>query len=99
MTSASGAIFAKAEVVGGAGVSEVTTMLAVDVGERCNAKGCMWSACVVLKAGLGRARICDRRFSSKKVACSSITINKLGQQLRPTSFQEAGNHTFPVLWS
>lgn len=39
MTSASGAILAKGEVSEGAGVREVTTMLAVDVGDRCNASG------------------------------------------------------------
>lgn len=43
MTSASGAILANGDVVGGAGVSEVTTMLAVDVGDRCNASGCICS--------------------------------------------------------
>lgn len=40
MTSASGAILAKGEVVAGAGVREVTTILAVEVGERCNVSGC-----------------------------------------------------------
>ena len=41
MTSASGAIFANGDVFEGRGVREVTTILAVDVGERCNASGCM----------------------------------------------------------
>lgn len=41
MTSASGAILANGEVSEGAGVREVTTILAVDVGERCNASGCI----------------------------------------------------------
>ena len=68
MTSASGAILANGDVFGGAGVREVTTMLAVDVGDRCNASGCMCSDCVALYEGLGRARICDRRLSSRNVA-------------------------------
>lgn len=57
MTSASGAIFANADVSGGAGVSEVMTILAVDVGERCNASGCMCSVCAALYPGFGSARI------------------------------------------
>lgn len=43
ITSASGAILANGEVSGGAGVSDVITILAVDVGDRCKAKGCMCS--------------------------------------------------------
>lgn len=42
MTSASGAILANGDVAGGAGVNEVTTIFAVDVGERCNVSGCRW---------------------------------------------------------
>ena len=42
ITSASGAILAKGDVVGGAGVSEVTTIFAVEVGERCKVSGCKW---------------------------------------------------------
>lgn len=73
MTSASGAILAKGEVSGGAGVREVTTILAVDVGERCNASGCICTDCAALYVGLGRARICDKRLSSRNVAWSSMT--------------------------
>ena len=74
MTSASGAILANGEVSEGAGVREVTTILAVDVGERCNASGCICTDCPALYVGLGRARICDKRLSSRNVAWSSMTI-------------------------
>jgi len=73
MTSASGEIFANGEVFDGAGVSEVTTTFAVDVGERCNASGCICSPSVVLYVGFGSARICDKRLSSRNVAWSSMT--------------------------
>jgi hypothetical protein len=73
MTSASGAILANGVVSDGAGVREVTTILAVDVGERCNASGCICTDCAALYVGFGRARICDRRLSSRNVAWSSMT--------------------------
>jgi len=71
MTSASGAILANADETGAAGVREVMMMFAVDVGERCSVRGCVCSVCPddgLSNAGFGRARICERRFSSRKVA-------------------------------
>ena len=45
MTSASEAILAKGDELGIGGISDVTITLAVDVGERCKARGCEWLAC------------------------------------------------------
>lgn len=45
MTSASGAIFAKAEAVGAGGVRDVIIMFAVEVGERWRVRGWVFSAC------------------------------------------------------
>lgn len=55
---------------------EVTTILAVEVGERCKVSGCKWSAGLVdapVNAGFGRARIWCSRFNSRNDACSSMT--------------------------
>ena len=73
MTSASGDIFTNACVLAGAGVSEVTSILAVEVGVRCNVSGCECPA-----AGLGSARTCDRKFISRKFACSSMISQSVG---------------------
>lgn len=72
MTSASGLILAKGVVEGRDGVRAVTRMLAVEVGERCRVRGCG----DVVKVGLGSARIWERRLSSRKVACSSMTEDR-----------------------
>jgi hypothetical protein len=61
MTSASGEILTKGWLLAGAGVREVTVMLAVDVGVRCKVRGCEWPA-----AGFGRARTWERKFISRK---------------------------------
>lgn len=68
MTSASGASFAKGCVADATGDNDVTTMLAVDVGDRCNVIGCDWPA-----VGLGRARTCEMKFISRNRAWSSMT--------------------------
>ena len=60
MTSASGEILTKSELVGGAGATEVTMMFAVVVGDRCRVNGCG-----VCAWGLGNARICDKKLSSR----------------------------------
>lgn len=86
MTSASGAIFANGDAVGGAGVREVTMILAVDVGERCKASGCICSVCASLYVGFGRARICDRRLSSRNVAWSSMTMAQVVSYCIETPF-------------
>jgi len=72
MTSASGEIFTKAWPPDGAGVSDVTTTFAVDVGVKCSVSGCEWPA-----AGFGRARTWDRKFISRKWAWSSMTTISL----------------------
>jgi hypothetical protein len=40
ITSASGEILTKSDVLGGAGAMEVTVMFAVVVGDRCSVRGC-----------------------------------------------------------
>ena len=78
MTSASAASFAKGKDEGKAGTKEVTTMLAVEVGERWSVSG--WTCDLgedegdPLKVGFGRARTWACRLVSKKFACSSITF-------------------------
>jgi hypothetical protein len=60
ITSASGAILAKGMVFGIGGTKEVTMMLAVDVGDRCNVKGwafSVWEVALLVYAGFGSARI------------------------------------------
>jgi hypothetical protein len=69
MTSASGASFANGCVADAPGDKDVTIMLAVDVGERCNVIGCDCPA-----VGLGRARTCEIKFISRKRAWSSMTV-------------------------
>jgi hypothetical protein len=69
ITSASGASFAKGCVADAPGDNDVTIILAVDVGERCNVIGCDCPA-----AGLGRARTCEMKFISRKRAWSSMTV-------------------------
>lgn len=69
MTSASGEILTNGCVLAGAGVSDVTVMLAVDVGVRWSVRGCEFPA-----AGLGKARTWERKFISRKEECSSMTV-------------------------
>lgn len=69
MTSASGANFAKGCVDGAPGDNDVTIMLAVDVGDKCNVIGCDCPA-----VGLGRARTCEMKFISRNRAWSSMTV-------------------------
>jgi hypothetical protein len=67
---------ANGEAAGAGGTKEVIIMLAVDVGERCKVRGCVlsvWPDPALLYNGFGRARICERRLSSRKVACNSMT--------------------------
>ena len=45
MTSASGEILAKGDDDGAGGVSDVTVIFAVEVGDRCKVSGCVCSAC------------------------------------------------------
>lgn len=71
MTSESGAILTKACVDGGPGFNVDTTMLAVDVGERWRVRGC--GPLELLYAGLGNARTCCKKLTSRKLACSSMT--------------------------
>jgi hypothetical protein len=66
MTSALGDNFANATNDGKDGVSELTVMLAVEVGERCKVKGCPCAG--LLAAGFGSARIWERKLTSRKVA-------------------------------
>src|SRR5690242_4593285 len=73
MTSASGEILTKSEAAGGAGATEVTMMLAVVVGDRWRVSG--WG---VWAWGLGRARIWERKLSSRNWACSSIISQSTG---------------------
>lgn len=73
MTSASGEILTNSEPAGGAGATEVTMMFAVVVGERWSVRG--WGVCA---CGLGRARIWDKKLSSRNWACSSIISQSTG---------------------
>ena len=80
MTSPSGAIRAKGHSVGKGGVSDVTMMFAVDVGERCMVNGyrtCTLTAGLGLYDGFGRALTWNSKFDSRKLACSSMT--RVGQ--------------------
>jgi len=70
ITSAFGEIFTKATEFDGLGSKEETRILAVVVGVRWTVRG--WFE-VISAAGFGTARICESKFSSKKLACSSIT--------------------------
>jgi len=53
----------------------VTIIFAEDVGVRWSVMGC-WHRAASEDAGFGRARTCERKFISKKRACSSMTITK-----------------------
>lgn len=68
MTSALEDILANGDVVGGVGVSEVTIIFAVEVGDKCSVSGCAERPGDDLNVGFGRARICDRRLISRKFA-------------------------------
>ena len=76
MTSPSGAMRAKGLSAGKGGVSDVTIMFAVDVGERCIVNGyrtCTLAVGLGLYDGFGRALTWNSRLDSRKLACSSMT--------------------------
>lgn len=76
MTSALGEVLAKRTVDGGGGVRELTTTLTVDVAVMCRVSGWVFGAAEGVeeaKEGLGSARICDRKFVSRKSACNWMT--------------------------
>lgn len=76
MTSALGEVLAKRTVDAGGGVKELTTTLTVDVAVICKVNGWVFGAAEGMeeaKEGLGRARIWDRKFVSRKSACNWMT--------------------------
>ena len=75
MTSASAATFANGKDDAIGGTRELTIMFAVEVGDKCKVKGCARPGLDddPENEGFGSARIWESRFSSRNVACNSIT--------------------------